>query len=97
MRRNQTRDYLDIAALAERMGPAAAAAALDEMDVYYADQHAEGDGSASQVARQLSQPSPADVAVTRQLNAYKPLDSRWADWDQVKSVLRSVAKEMVIG
>lgn len=95
VRRNQTRDYLDIAALAERMGPETAAAVLDEMDSFYADQHGEGDGIATQVAKQLSEPLPADAAVTEQLDAYKRLNQRWADWDDVKATLRSVARKMV--
>lgn len=95
VRRNQTRDYLDIAALAERMGSETAATVLNEMDVFYADQHGEGDGIATQVAKQLSEPLPTDAAVTEQLDAYKRLNHRWADWNAVKAILNSVAKEMV--
>lgn len=53
VRRNQTRDYLDVAALAERAGADHAARVLAGIDAYYADQRGIGDGVASQVARRL--------------------------------------------
>lgn len=95
VRRNQTRDYLDVAALADRYGLAAAAAVLARLDDYYADQHGEGRGVAAQVARQLSDPRPADVSVTRQLESYRNLQPRWTDWRQVRSVCRELAAAML--
>lgn len=83
VRRNRTRDYLDVVALAHRAGEPAAAATLAGIDAFYADQHGEGDGVASQVARQLAEPRPADAAATRELDAYKSLDARWHDWAAV--------------
>src|SRR5579862_8006556 len=53
VRRNQTRDYLDVAALADRYGLPQAAAVLARIDDYYADQHGSGRGIAAQLARQL--------------------------------------------
>lgn len=44
VRRNQTRDYLDVAALADRYGTGEAAGVLARIDDYYADQHGEGAG-----------------------------------------------------
>ncbi|HET9256160.1 MAG TPA: hypothetical protein VFO16_13300 [Pseudonocardiaceae bacterium] len=41
VRRNQTRDYLDVAALAGRMGIDHAARTLSNIDEYYADQRGE--------------------------------------------------------
>lgn len=96
VRRNQTRDYLDVAALSDRMGHKTAAAVLSRMDDYYADQHGEGDGIATQVVRQLADPRPADSAVTHQLDTYKRLDRRWSDWEEVKATLKPVAAEMVV-
>jgi diaminopimelate decarboxylase len=95
VRRNQTRDYLDVAALADRFGLAEAAAVLARIDDYYADQHASGRGVAAQVARQLADPRPADVSVTRQLDAYRNLAAQWRDWDQVRAVCRDVAALMI--
>src|SRR5262245_30432066 len=42
VRRNQTRDYLNLAALAEHLGLDRAAEVLGRIDDYYADQHEEG-------------------------------------------------------
>src|ERR1700722_579624 len=49
VRRNQTRDYLDVAALADRYGIQEAAAILARIDDYYADQHGGGRGIAAQL------------------------------------------------
>src|SRR5262249_23056483 len=73
MRRNQTRDYLDVAALAEHYGIGESADVLARIDDYYTDQHGTGRGVAAQVTRQLADPRPADTHVTRQLTAYRNL------------------------
>jgi len=95
VRRNQTRDYLDLAALAEHLGVDRAAEVLARIDDYYADQYGEGDGVASQLVRQLSDPRPADPSVIDQLSSYRRLRRRWSDWDAVKEVLGTVATGMV--
>jgi hypothetical protein len=95
VRRNQTRDYLDMAALSDRHGIVAAARILADIDDYYADQHLHGSGVAAQVARQLADPRPADVSVTHQLDAYRNLHPRWHDWDSVREVCRVLAAAMV--
>lgn len=95
VRRNQTRDYLDLAALSEQLGFERAAATLAGIDDYYADQHEEGDGVASQLVRQLSDPRPADYSVTEQLSSYRRLRRRWSDWSAVTEVLAEVAVRMV--
>jgi hypothetical protein len=95
VRRNQARDYLDLAALCEHIGVERAAVVLAGIDDYYADQHGEGDGVASQLARQLSDPRPADRAVTEQLSSYRRLRKRWRDWGAVREVLGDVAARMV--
>ena len=95
VRRNQTRDYLDLAALSEQIGVDRAAGALARIDDYYADQHGEGDGVASQLLRQLSDPQPADRSVIDQLSSYRRLRRRWSDWSAVTEVLGAVAARMV--
>ena len=95
VRRNQTRDYLDLAALAERLGADRAAEVLGRIDTYYADQHEGGDGVASQLVRQLSDPRPADLSVTEQLGSYRRLRRRWSDWGAVSEVLGEVAAQMM--
>jgi Nucleotidyl transferase AbiEii toxin, Type IV TA system len=95
VRRNQTRDYLDLAALSERLGADRAAEVLARIDDYYADQHKAGDGIASQLVRQLSDSQPADRSVIDQLPSYRRLRKRWSDWSTVTDVLGDVAARMV--
>jgi hypothetical protein len=95
VRRNQVRDYLDVAALSDRSGIARAAAVLGHIDGYYADQRGPGaEGVATQLARQLADPHPADARTIKQLGNYKGLDARWTDWDSVTGVCRALAAEM---
>lgn len=95
VRRNQTRDYLDLAALSEYLGADRAAEVLARIDDYYADQHGEGDGVASQLVRQLSDPQPADRSVIDQLSSYRRLRRRWSDWSAVTDTLGDVVARMV--
>ena len=96
VRRNQVRDYLDVAALSDRYGISHAAEVLKRIDEYYSDQRgSESEGVATQLARQLADPRPADVHTIKQLRHYKGLDARWTDWRNVADVCRSVAVEMV--
>lgn len=96
VRRNQVRDYLDVAALSDRTGISHAANVLGHIDDYYSDQRgADAEGVATQLARQLADPRPVDTRTIKQLRAYKGLDSRWADWKNVTEVCRAVAVEMV--
>ena len=98
VRRNQTRDYLDVAALSDHCGVAHAGNVLADIDSYYADQRGpETAGVATQLARQLANPQPRDSRTTEQLSRYKDLDSRWTDWKTVIGVCRAVAVEMVVG
>jgi len=97
IRRNQVRDYLDIAALSDRVGVQHAADVLAAMDRYYADQHGAGEGVSSQVARQLADPRPRDAGVIRQLDSYKGLRPEWRDWSRVVDVCQEVASLMVEG
>jgi hypothetical protein len=95
VRRNQTRDYLDLAALCDFFGADRAAAVLAAIDDFYADQQESPDGIASQLARQLSDPQPADRSVIGQLGSYRRLNRRWTDWSTVTDVLAKVATRMV--
>jgi hypothetical protein len=95
VRRNQTRDYLDVAALADRIGIREAGSILTGIDEYYADQRIDGVPVATQVARQLADPRPADASVIRELRTYRNLEPRWQDWDDVRATCRSVAVDMV--
>lgn len=94
LNRNQTRDYLDIAALAAKIGLDRAAAVLSHIDDYYADINRRPEAVATQLARQLADPRPRDTMVTRQLASYKSLEERWHDWTAVTGVLSEVAERM---
>ena len=96
VRRNQTRDYLDVAALSERYGLEHAARVLADIDDYYADQRGpQAAGVATQLAVQLADPRPKDRLSAEQLRHYKSLAARWADWEEVKRVCRAIAALMV--
>ncbi|MGN6588125.1 MAG: hypothetical protein ACTHKT_11770 [Solirubrobacterales bacterium] len=96
VRRNQTRDYLDLAALTTTLGVDRAAQVLSQIDDYYADQIEAGDGVASQLVRQLSDPKPADSSVIAQLSSYRRLQQQWKDWNAVTELLAEVAAGMVV-
>lgn len=95
VRRNQTRDYLDVAALSDRYGIQEAAGVLARMDDYYADQHGGGRGVAAQLVRQLGDPRPKDSSVTKQLGSYRNLAARWASWEEVRAACRALAAAML--
>lgn len=95
VRRNQTRDYLDVVAMADRYGVRESASVLGHIDEYYVDQHGEGMGVAGQVARQLADPRPADMSVTRELESYRNLSPRWADWTTVRAACRELSAAML--
>jgi len=91
LRRNATRDYVDFAALADRLGVEDAAGVVVGMDEYYADQIGEGGMRVStQVARQLAEPRPDDLDDV-DLSMYRQLDRRWQDWGAVEDACRRVA------
>lgn len=94
-RRNQTRDYLDVAALSETAGMERAASVLSAMDDYYADQNRDGTAVTSQVIRQLSNPEPADSRTTIQLEHYKGLKDKWRDWATTVEICRNLALRMI--
>lgn len=92
--RNQTRDYLDIAALAETLGLDEAAGVLRGIDDYYADINTRPEAVVTQLVRQLADPRPRDAEVTTQLASYKALDPRWHDWSTVEAVLADLAERI---
>ena len=95
LRRNATRDYLDVVALADRLGAAAAAQVLLGIDGYYEDQQdAGGSRIAAQVVRQLAEPRPYDLSDV-DLRAYRRLDARWRDWAVVAGACSDLAGTML--
>ena len=92
--RNQVRDYLDVAALAERYGPGRAARVLADIDRYYTDPAVGGTPVANQVLRQLSSPAPKDSRTTARLATYKGLVGHLQSWEYVTTVLAEIADRM---
>jgi hypothetical protein len=92
--RNQTRDHLDIAALATSIGLDEAAAVLADIDDYYADVNRRPEAVATQLVRQLADPRPRDAEVTTQLASYKALDPRWHKWSTVTAMLADLAERI---
>jgi hypothetical protein len=89
--RNATRDYLDFAALADRLGEDEAARVVASIDEYYeAPQGSGGHRVATQVAKQLADPRPGDLSGL-DLYTYRRLDPRWHDWAAVAAACRRVA------
>ena len=95
VKRNQVRDYLDVAALSEKIGTEAAARILGHIDEYYADETNNGEPVASQVVRQLANPRPKDHRHLDELPRYKGLAAAWHDWSAVVENNRVVAARMV--
>ena len=95
LRRNATRDYLDVVALAKRLGVDPAARVLLELDRYYEDQiGAGGRRIATQLARQLARPAPYDLSEV-DLRTYRELASPWREWDAVVAACRRIADAML--
>lgn len=76
------------------MGVSRAAEVLSQIDEYYADQNESDDGVASQIARQLADPKPADPRVIDQLFSYRRLSKRWSEWSAIEDTLGQVASRM---
>ena len=94
LQRNATRDYLDLAALADRLGPTAITILL-EIDDYYADQRGPGGRRiAFQLAKQLADTAPYDLSGIH-LRHYRGLVPRWQDWAEVSAVCRQIAVAML--
>jgi hypothetical protein len=93
VKRNQVRDFLDVAALSARYGVAHAGQVLARIDDYYADDtKSAGERPVrAQLSRQLASPDPKDSRTTRTLSSYKRLDRRWHNWDAVVAQCRLVA------
>ena len=95
LRRNATRDYLDVVALAGRLGLDDAARIALGLDDYYDDQAgAGGTRVATQLARQLAEPAPYDLSDV-DLRSYRRLEPRWQDWKAVVSACRELAAAML--
>ncbi|MCI1746900.1 MAG: hypothetical protein LKI24_01580 [Acidipropionibacterium sp.] len=89
VKRNQMRDYLDLAALSGQFGADRIGTALAGIDDWYRDSsHPDDRPVQSQLARQLANPGPRDHSRVGTLSRYKGLESRWHTWDAVVTECR---------
>lgn len=91
LRRNATRDYLDFAALAERIGQARISEALARLDQLYPQPS--GESALLQLQVQLANPVPFDLENT-DLSEYRRLHPKWHDWSRVKEVCATIAVDL---
>ena len=91
LRRNATRDYLDFAALSERLGPDRVKQALDSLDGLYPQPN--GASTLQQLQVQLSNPMPYDLEETN-LSEYRNLHPSWHDWNRIKDICQTIAVDL---
>lgn len=92
LRRNATRDYVDLVALSNHLGRDATVEALRPFDRLYPQ---DGEVSAlQQLAIQLADPQPYDLSETR-LTDYKHLAPRWHNWSNVVEVSTEIAVDIL--
>lgn len=95
VKRNQVRDYLDVAAMSNRYGADFAADTLERIDQYYTDPLREDYPVATQLIRQLGHPEPKDARTIDRLARYKDLNPRWHKWENTEQILAEVSALMV--
>jgi hypothetical protein len=92
LRRNATRDYLDFAALSERVGRDRVKHALNSLDELYPQPN--GESALQQLQVQLSNPMPYDLEETN-LSEYRNLHPSWHDWNRIKDISESIAVDLL--
>ena len=91
LKRNATRDYLDFAALSERLEPQRVKEALDPLDELYPQPS--GESTLQQLQVQLANPMPYDLEST-DLREYRKLHPQWHDWNRVKEICATIAVDL---
>ncbi|MCL2319586.1 MAG: hypothetical protein FWC45_05840 [Treponema sp.] len=99
VKRNQMRDYLDFAALSDKMGIPASAQVMENLDAYYTDDFSGSPAHEkpvlSQLLRQLSNPQPRDFRNIEQLPNYKGTVDKWKDWNFIVDICKRIAREVM--
>lgn len=92
--RNATRDFLDVAAISDKLGLEASARALAPLDQLYP----QGDDTGAvrqQLMRQLARPRSFDLDdVEPRLSEYKGIAPRWRSWAVVEKQCRALGVEL---
>lgn len=97
VQRNQVRDYLDVAAMADAMGLPAAAQTLLHLDDFYLDRSGDDESVLSTLVQRLAAPEPRDTATLADLPHYRHLAPRWHRWEAVTEVCRDLAQRLLAG
>jgi hypothetical protein len=92
VRRNATRDFLDVAAIASALAETEILVALAPMDRLYSQEGDPG-GVRQQLMRQLALPRPFDLD-TLKLDEYRGLVPEWQDWSTVVHQCQRIATLM---
>ena len=92
LKRNATRDYLDIAAMSRMLGDEGVRSALVKFDAYYPQPNEAS--PLQQLANQLSNPLPFDLDDT-DLSQYKHLDEQYQDWGVVRDICAHIAVDVI--
>ncbi len=92
LRRNATRDYVDLAALADHLGRNGCVEALRCFDRLYPQDN--GASALQQLAVQLAAPQPYDLEGT-DLSEYKDLHAKWHDWNAITTVTTGLAIDIL--
>ena len=92
LKRNATRDYLDLAAMGEILGDDGIKEALVKFDGYYPQPN--GASPLQQLANQLANPLPYDLDET-DLSQYKHLDRQYQDWNHVRDICAHIAVAVI--
>ena len=92
VRRNATRDFLDVAAIASMLTESEILVALAPMDRLY-PQAGDPGGVRQQLMRQLALPRPFDLD-TLKLDEYRGLVPEWQDWSTVVDQCQKIATLM---
>lgn len=91
VQRNAVRDYLDVVALADHLGPEPAVESLARIDDYYTDRSGEDGSVLTSLVISLADPQPVDTDVIPELHRYKGLDPRWHRWTDVVDACQGLA------
>lgn len=82
LKRNASRDYLDFAALSDRLGEEGTISALRQFDALYPQDN--GESALQQLQVQLASPAPFDLEEVN-FAEYKRLAPKWHDWASVRA------------
>ena len=94
--RNQVRDYLDTAALADHLGIDEARHVLSGIDDFYAEMSETSGAVSTVLAERLYRCEPRDRKAIATLPRFKGLDPRWADWGNVAAQCRELTKGVLL-